>query len=155
MTDTDSVHASISVEAPQSLCFRLFTEGFATWWPFDTHHISKTPASDAVLEPRVGGRVYERGKDRETCDWGVVRAYEPPDRLVLGWQIGAGWTHDPGCESEVEVRFLAEGPRRTRVELVHRGLEVFGASREAMREALGSPGGWPGLLERFRARASA
>ena len=152
-TAEDAVHASVSVEAPPELCFHLFTQDWKTWWPLDTHHIGKVPAVDAVLEPHAGGRWYERGVDGSTCTWGVVRAYEPPARLLLGWQLDADWKHDPACESEVEVRFVAEGPRRTRVELTHRRLEAFGARRGEVRGALGSPGGWPGLLERLRARA--
>jgi hypothetical protein len=56
--------------------------------------------------------------------------------------------------TEVEVRFVSEGADRTRVELEHRDLDRFGDARQQIRAAFDSPGGWPGLLERF-ARAAA
>jgi hypothetical protein len=47
------------------------------------------------------------------------------------------------------VSFVAEGPDRTRVELEHRGLDAFGERADEMRDTFDSPGGWPGILERF------
>jgi len=152
-TSQDSVRVQIRVAAPRETAFRVFTEGLATWWPMATHHIAKVPAATSVIEPRVGGRFFERGQDGSECDWGVVRAWEPPERLVLGWQIDADWKYDPGCETTVEIRFLAEGPDRTRVELEHRDLDRFGARRDELRGQLGGEGGWPALVELYRVRA--
>jgi hypothetical protein len=67
----------------------------ATWWPLATHKIGKAKAVDTVIEPRVGGRWYERGDDGSTCDWGRVPSWEPPSRLVLSWDINADWQYDP------------------------------------------------------------
>ena len=54
--------------------------------------------------------------------------------------------------SEVEVRFIAEGANATRVELEHRKFEQMGAEGgEKMRK--GVDGGWPKMLERFKAQA--
>ena len=61
------------------------------------------------MEPRVGGRWYERGDDGSTCDWGSVLAWEPQSRLVLSWDITADWQYDPELKTEIEVRFIAEG----------------------------------------------
>ncbi|HEX3875042.1 MAG TPA: hypothetical protein VHW26_12895 [Solirubrobacteraceae bacterium] len=56
---------------------------------------------------------------------------------------------DPEKSSEIEVRFVAEGPRRTRGELEHRNLERHGDGWEAHHDAVGPPGGWARGLRRF------
>jgi uncharacterized protein YndB with AHSA1/START domain len=95
-------------------------EKIGIWWPLATHKIDKAKAVDAVIEPRVGGRWYERGDDGSTCDWGRVLSWEPHARLVLSWEIGADWRHDPTLQTEVEVRFIAEGMDGMGVEPEHR-----------------------------------
>jgi uncharacterized protein YndB with AHSA1/START domain len=107
------------------------------------------------MEPREGGRWYERSADGGECDWGRVLAWEPPHRVVLSWEISADWQPDPSIDTQVEVRFHAEDERTTRVELEHRGLEAFGARADEMRGIFDSGGGWPGLLERFAGAAVA
>src|SRR5688500_13181680 len=108
-TDVNSVRKVVSVQAPLAVAWRVFTEQVGTWWPLATHKIGKVNALDAVIEPRVGGRWYERGEDGTTCDWGRVLAWEPPSRLVLTWDISATWQHDPTMNTQIEVRFIAEG----------------------------------------------
>jgi uncharacterized protein YndB with AHSA1/START domain len=144
----------VAVPAPQDVAWRVFTEKMGTWWPLATHKIGEAKAVDAVIEPRVGGRWYERGDDGSKCDWGRVLSWEPYSRLVLTWDISADWQPDPNLNTEVEVRFIAEGKDRTRVELEHRRLDRFGARRDEMRSIFESEGGWGGLLESF-ARAAA
>jgi uncharacterized protein YndB with AHSA1/START domain len=97
-----------------------------------------------VFEPRVGGAVYDRGADGSECRWARVLAFEPPRRVVISWDIALDWQieTDPERTSEVEVRFIAEGPERTLVELEHRNLDRHGDGWEKMREAVGSPEGW-------------
>jgi uncharacterized protein YndB with AHSA1/START domain len=70
------------------------------------YKIGKVTAVDAVIEPCVGGRWYERSDDGSTCDWGRVLAWEPHSRLVLSWDITADWQYDPALQTEIEVRFL-------------------------------------------------
>jgi uncharacterized protein YndB with AHSA1/START domain len=144
----------VSVKAPQEVAWRVFTERMSTWWPLATHKIGKAKAVEAVIEPRVGGRWYERGDDGSTCDWGRVLLWEPYSRLVLSWQISADWQYDPNLNTEVEVRFIAQGKDSTRVELEHRHLDRYGARRDEIRAIFDSEGGWSGLLASF-ARAAA
>ena len=91
--------------------------------------IGKANAIDAVIDPYQGGRWYERGDDGTTCKWGTVLAWEPYHRLILSWDISADWQPDPALETEIEVRFIANGDNTTRVELEHRRLDRYGARR--------------------------
>ncbi|HVR07224.1 MAG TPA: SRPBCC family protein [Thermoanaerobaculia bacterium] len=149
-----SVKKSVMVEAPQAHAFAVFTERQGGWWPLASHHIGKVQAETAVLEPRAGGRWYERGVDGSECEWGRVLVWEPPHRVVLGWELAADWRHDPSLQTEVEVRFVAVGPQTTRVELEHRHLERYGDKAEQMKAGLGSEGGWTGILQIYAAAAA-
>lgn len=151
--DPNSVRKQMQVEAPQALAFRVFTEKMGSWWPLAHYKIGKSTAIDAIMEPRVGGRWYERGEDGSTCDWGTVLVWEPPARLVVSWDITADWQYDPALKTEIEVRFIAQGPARTRVELEHRHLDRYGERREQMRRIFDQEGDWGQLLAAFARRA--
>ena len=144
-----AVRQSVVVDAPRDRAFAVFTEGMSSWWPLDSHSIGSAPMAAAVIEPRAGGRWYERGEDGSECDWGRVLAWDPPEHVVLAWQISPEWKADPGIHTEVEVRFTTEDDGRTRVDLEHRRLEAYGELAEQMRSIFGSDGGWRTLLGRF------
>ena len=64
------------------------------------------------------------------------------------WQINSQWKPDATMKSEVDIRFIPDGPDAARVELVHHKFETMGAEAGAsMRRDV--DGGWPGLLERY------
>jgi hypothetical protein len=69
--------------------------------------------------------------------------------LVLTWDINADWQHDPNLKTEVEVRFIADGKERTRIELEHRRLDRFGERRDQMRRVFHQEGDWGKLLAMF------
>jgi uncharacterized protein YndB with AHSA1/START domain len=146
----EPVRKTIQVEATPARAFEVFTNGMSRWW-LPTHSISptKTPIAAVVIEPRVGGRWYERGTDDSECDWGRVLVWTPPTRLVLAWQIDPQWNFDPALVTEVEIRFEAIAAGATRVTLEHRHLERYGDAAVGLRVALASPGGWGGLLENY------
>jgi len=152
--DPNSVRKVVSVQAPPAVAWKVFTEKMGTWWPLSVYKIGKANAVDAIIEPRVGGRWYERGDDGSTCEWGSVLSWEPPSRLILSWDIGADWQYDPKLKTEIEVRFIAEGKDSTRVELEHRKLDRYGARRDEMRRIFESEGDWGRLLGMFAARAA-
>lgn len=153
-SEANRVRKVVSVQAPPAVAWRVFTEKMGTWWPLARYKIGKASAVDAVIEPHVGGRWYERGDDGSTCDWGRVLAWEPHSRLVLTWDVDADWRFDPALNTELEVRFIAEGSDRTRVELEHRRLDRYGARRDQMRAIFDTEGDWGQLLALF-ARAAA
>jgi uncharacterized protein YndB with AHSA1/START domain len=145
-----SVRTSIVVEAPIERAFRVFTEDFGSFKPPE-HNLLGVEIAETVFEPRVGGHLYDRGVDGSECRWARVLAYEPPDRVVISWDISPQWQIETDLEktSEVEVRFISETPDRTRVELEHRNLERHGEGWEGAREGVGGEGGWPLYLQRY------
>ena len=149
IADPNSIKKVTIVEAEQRIAWRVFTEKMGTWWPLAYYKIGNANAVDAVIEPRVGGRWLERGEDSSTCQWGSVLAWEPPQRLVLSWDINADWQYDPELNTEIEVRFIDEGSKRTRVEFEHRRLDRYGARRDEMRHIYDTQGDWGKLLEAF------
>lgn len=147
--DPDRIRKTTVVEADQKIAWRVFTEKMGSWWPLAYYKIGSAKAVDAVIEPHAGGRWYERGEDSSTCQWGTVLAWEPSSRLVLSWDIDADWKYDPTLKTEIEVRFIPDGSRRTRVELEHRRLGRYGARRDEMRRIYDTEGDWGKLLEAF------
>jgi uncharacterized protein YndB with AHSA1/START domain len=151
-----AVRRTITVAVSQQQAFEVFTAHFGTWWP-KQYSIGEADMADFVLESKEGGRWYEVGVDGKECDAGRVTAFEPPDRLILAWHLDASFQYDPdpAHASEVEVRFIAEGPTRTRVELEHRGFERHGVSADGVHGVVDSPQGWSYCLELFRQQAAA
>jgi uncharacterized protein YndB with AHSA1/START domain len=151
-----SVRASIVVEAPIDRAFSIFTDDIGSWFPRE-YNLLDTEIAERVFEPRVGGHVFDRGTDGSECHWARVLAYQPPRRVVISWDISPRWQieTDPDKTSEVDVRFIAEGPERTRVELEHRNLDRHGEGWEQTRESVGGEGGWAGCLRGFSERISA
>jgi uncharacterized protein YndB with AHSA1/START domain len=156
-TDT-AVTTSVVVDVPQDRAFSVFTDDIATWWNPDHHLLPEgTTLKTMVFEPRVGGNVYDVASDGSECRWSRVLAYDPPERVVFSWDINLRWQveTDPDRTSEVEVRFIAEAPDRTRVELEHRHLDRHGDGWEQMRAAVGSDDGWASGLRLYAGRAAA
>jgi len=156
MTDVQTaVSTSIVVDASAEHAFAVFTEDMDSWWPKE-HHVLQAPLARMVLEPSVGGEIYDVGTDGSECHWGQVLAYEPPRRLVFSWGVSTQWQleTDPDKRSEVEVRFTAEDAARTRVDIEHRHIDRHGEGWEAMRDAVGSSGGWIVGLRAFALRVS-
>jgi uncharacterized protein YndB with AHSA1/START domain len=151
-TDT-TVRAQVVVEAPLERAFSVFTEGFGSFKPPE-HNLLEVPIAETVFEPREGGHLYDRGVDGSECRWARVLAYEPPNRVVISWDISPRWQLETDLEktSEVEVRFVSEAPERTRVEVEHRNLERHGEGWEAVRDGVAATDGWPLYLQRFAER---
>lgn len=147
--DPNSIKKTIIVEASQGIAWRVFTEKMGTWWPLAYYKLGIANAVDAIIEPHVGGRWFERGEDSSTCQWGSVLLWEPPSRLVLSWDVNADFKYDPTLNTEIEVRFTADGHKRTRVELEHRRLDRYGPRRDEMRRIYDAEGDWGKLLEAF------
>jgi uncharacterized protein YndB with AHSA1/START domain len=145
-----TVRNTVVVDAPIERAFTVFTEGIGTWFP-SAYNLLEVDIAERVFEPRVGGHIYDRGTDGSECHWARVLAYEPPDRVVFSWDINPQWQveSNPDKTSEVEVRFSAETPERTRVELEHRNLDRHGDGWEGLSAAVADEGGWPGCMRAY------
>ncbi len=154
MTDVDHtmVRRQIVVDAPIDQAFTVFTDRFGDFKPPE-HNLMASPITETIFEPRVGGYIFDRAVDGSECRWARVLAYEPPGRVVFSWDISPYWQveTDPERTSEVEVRFIAETDRRTRVELEHRNIDRHGSGWEGVRDGVDNDAGWPLYLTRYSA----
>lgn len=145
-----AIRKTIDVKATIDRAFAVFAARMGEWWHKEHSIAQGTTQVDVVIEPRAGGRWYEKGADGSEHPWGRVIAYEPPNRLVLAWQLTREFVYDSEFETTVEVRFeeTADG---TRLHFEHRDLERMGADAVEMLE--GMDGGWGMLLDLFKSEA--
>lgn len=152
------VQKSVRVKASIERAWSVFVEQMETWWPA-THHIGDTPFEAIFVEPRAGGRWYERNAKGDLCDWGTVLHWQPPHCLRLSWHVGPGhdspeWVADMDMAkaSELEIRFTPESAETTLVQLVHSKIERHGEGAEKLRDLFDGPGAWVTILELFGQR---
>lgn len=152
MTGSDAgvVRKSVVVAVPVAQAFSVFTDRFGDFKPAE-HNLLAAPIAETVFEPVVGGNIIDGGVDGSECRWARILVFEPPNRVVFSWDIGPRWQveTDPEMTSEVEVRFLADGPERTRVELEHRHIDRHGPGWEGVVDGIDGREGWPLYLSRF------
>ncbi len=146
------VRKTIHVKAPIARAFEVFTSGLTRWWPHN-HGIGRKPIEKVLMEPRLGGRWLEISEDGTETSVATIILWEPPRRLVMVWKVNAQWQPDAAMKSEVDIRFTAQGPDATLVELLHHKFETMGTEAG---ESLGRDvdRGWPGLMERFAEEAA-
>lgn len=154
-TPEDSIHRSVRVPVSQERAFEHFAGALQAWWPRE-YTWSQEVLERIGIEAREGGHCFEEGPHGFRCDWGRVLAWEPPRRLVFLWQIAPDRTPqpNPAIASEVEVRFIEEGPESTRVDLEHRGFHRHGRQGADHRSGLAAPEGWTYMLERYTHHAA-
>ena len=150
---SDAVRREVVVDIPPARAFELFTGDMTTWWPA-AHHIGSAPIAEIVIEPRAGGRWFTRHEDGTETYTGIVRAWEPPGRFVVTWQIGADWKYHHDLVTTVEVLFRPDGDGRTRVSLEHRDLDAFGADSAAMKQTFEGEGAWGATLAAYASAAA-
>ena len=138
---TDAIRKTLTVSCSVEEAFRVYTAGADTWWPIETHSIHGERVREVVFEEREGGEVYEVTHTGERAHWATVRAWEPPSRLVLAWEVTPGV-----LGTEIEVRFAPEGDG-TRVELEHRGWDVLAEGAAEMRADYET--GWDFVLGQY------
>jgi uncharacterized protein YndB with AHSA1/START domain len=143
---TEPLRISFRVGAPPEQTFELWTARTSTWWP-TSHTVSAQTGVEIIIEPGVGGRIYERTPEGDEHDWGQVTRWEPPHRIEYLWHL----RQDRADATEVEITFTADERDGTQVSIEHRGWERLGARGPERRQQ--NQHGWDSLLPHFRAAA--
>ena len=142
------IERSIIVGWDQQAAFRRFALEFSDWWPWRTHSVGAERVKGVVLEPFVGGRIFEEHDDGRRFQWGEILDWDPPKRLKFTFHAG----RSPQSAQEVEIRFVPLG-RSTRVELVATKWEQWGPG--AARARRGYNLGWSYILNLWAGRRTA
>lgn len=137
---------SVSIAVSPQQAFDDFTRRITDWWPAE---YAMVPAPrQVIIEPKKGGRWYEKGADGSERLVATVTAWNPPHEVKFNWHIDAAWQSDPDLATGIDVRFTPAG-EATRIDFAHGDLERFGDQAEATRKGLSGPGGWGDILAGF------
>ena len=145
-----SIKKELLVGASQATAFKVFTEKMDMWWP-RTHHVGACPMTELVLEAKPSGRWYSKHEDGSEVNVGYVMTYDPYSLFVLVWQVNGDFKYDPQLVTEVEVQFIPEGEKQTRVIMEHKDLQKLGGGKavESMDQ------GWWMILQLYKNQAEA
>lgn len=138
----EPLEISFELECPADHAFRVWTERIDAWWPAD-HTASGEADATIVLEPRVGGRLFERTASGTEHEWGEITGWDPPTRFSYLWHL----KRDRGDATDVEITFTPVDDTRTRVDILHTSWERLGADAQSWRDR--NFGGWSTLLPHF------
>ncbi|MBI2756809.1 MAG: SRPBCC domain-containing protein [Chloroflexi bacterium] len=138
----EPIRLAFEVACAAEQAFQTWTERIGAWWPKD-HTVTCDPNLHVVIEPWVGGRIFERTPSGVEHAWGEVTTWEPPRRFGYRWHL----RRDRSDATDVDIRFVALGASATRVEIEHRGWERLGCEGEVWRGR--NFGGWSALLPHF------
>ncbi|MBA2555086.1 MAG: SRPBCC domain-containing protein [Geodermatophilaceae bacterium] len=139
---TPALRMRLDVACSADHAFHTWTSRIAMWWPA-AHTTTGEEYLDVVIEPCVGGRIYERTRSGREVDWGRVVRWDPPRRFAFRWHLGT----DASNATDVELTFVPAGPDATTVDLVHTGWDRLGAAGPVRRE--GNNAGWTAVFRHF------
>jgi uncharacterized protein YndB with AHSA1/START domain len=139
---TETLEVSFEVACSVEHAFELWTSRIDNWWPAD-HTVSGSADADVFMQGGVGGRIFERTSEGVEHEWGEITAWEPPSLLGYVWHIG----RERSSATEVQIRFVAQGPTSTRIEIEHSGWDRFGSEASEMRDR--NQIGWRTVVPHF------
>ena len=115
----DAAIVSVNVAVAPAIAFDLFTTELNLWWRPGLAFRGYT-AGELILEPRLGGRLFERrapDAQAPVLERGRVLVWDPPMRLAFTWRASNFAPHE---STRVEVLFEPQGDG-TCVTLRHSG----------------------------------
>ena len=121
MTVNEPLRLSFEVSCPPPHAFEVWTSSLSRWWPTE-HTVTGNRPRAIVLEPYVGGRIYERTAAGFELDWGEITEWEPPRRLGYRWHL----RDDRADATEVAITFEEWRDSTTRIRIEHHGWERLG-----------------------------
>lgn len=139
---TDPIVKTVTVAVTPDKAFARFTSEIMRWWPVRKHSVSAgqgKAAQNVVIEPHVGGAVYEIMHDGARADWGVVTDWSPPTGFKMTWHPG----NPPEKATELSVGFEAT-QGGTVVMLTHSGWAILADRATEVRGHYSS--GWDFVL---------
>jgi hypothetical protein len=147
-TSLPPIERSITVAWPPEEAFRRFVHQFADWWPRATHSIGGKRVKRIVLEPLVGGRIFEEHQDGRRFQWGRILELEEGRRLKFNFHP----SRDASTAQTVELQFAAV-PEGTRLTLTATGWENWGKGASRARQGYGM--GWSYILRLWAGQRTA
>lgn len=114
----EPIIVEFEVDCSPEHAFRMWTDKTASWWP-RSHTMTGGADLEVVFEPRVGGRIFERGVDGTEHEWGEVRLWDPPHRVGYLWHL----FFDRSEATEIEVVFEFAESGKTKVSLKQTGFD--------------------------------
>lgn len=141
MSDLSPISFEYRLACSPAEAFATYTDRIGEWW--DGRYTANAETFEGVtIEPRSGGRVYERHRGGTEHEWGEVTEWNPAERLVHSFALA----QDPAHPSEVAVEFVRV-PDGCLVQFEHRG---WAEENVHDRRKFGD---WPVLLARFASLA--
>ena len=83
----EPLRLSFEIDCPPTMHSTSGPSACRAGGPRDIRH-RVIPIPIVTLEPRLGGRIYERTSDGTEIDWGEITDWDPPRRLAYLWHIG-------------------------------------------------------------------
>ena len=144
----EPLRLSYEIRCAPEHAFDVWTSRLSAWWPAG-HSASGDPKTVALMDARLGGRIFERTADGREIDWGQITRWEPPRLFSYSLHIG----RDSSQATEVALTFVDLGRGTTRLDIVHTGWERLGAEGQQYRDA--NTSGWSALIPSFVTAAEA
>ena len=135
---------NIEVPCDPQRAFDIFLADMSRWWPLSRFSVSALRGETAAglrVDPRLGGTIVEIGSDGQEYLWGTITTFEPPDIFRMDFHI----TQSSTASTILELRFAALGTKGTRVTLIQRNWDVFGADAKLLYG--GYAHGWSLIFE--------
>lgn len=101
------VELEVLIAAPQERVWRALVDETMSWW--DRQFFMNPSARALVVEPKVGGRVFEDWGNGAGIQWYHVIGVDPPNALMFTGQLNP--TYGGPAVTIVQLSLSAIGPR--------------------------------------------